>query len=337
MPQEPDSLLQSRPSTDAGSGSSAYSAQKGELPPFSAPNRRRPAWLNIAPYFLSAVLFLSGFFALFAALPFQALWLQRRYRVFMVALVLNALWVALLGGPLSLAFFAVFAVVPGAVLGWSLAKKKSITGAMALTLLGMAAMAIGVWLGSAMFHRVSPVQEIQNQVQQLTAVLETSLTPEAQESLKGASDWSDWRQAIVHELPSAFILFGVIEIWLSSIVLIRANPAGRMSQLGLTLESIKRWRLPDFLVWPAIVCGYFVVFEQAQVTPWATNVFRVLMGLYAIQGIAILGAFFDAWRIQGVLRMGAYFLVVFLMMPVLLGIGFFDQWFDFRKNLRQST
>ena len=68
----------------------------------------------------------------------------------------------------------------------------------------------------------------------------------------------------------------------------------------------------------------------------AVNLFRFLMAIYAIQGLSILSFFFDVWNVRGVFRGLAFLAGVLLMMPLLLSLGFFDLWFDFRSKFRQS-
>ena len=63
---------------------------------------------------------------------------------------------------------------------------------------------------------------------------------------------------------------------------------------------------------------------------FAINVFKVLMAIYSFQGISILSHFFDLWGLKGIFRMLSYGLALFFMMPLVLSVGFFDLWFDFR-------
>jgi hypothetical protein len=47
-----------------------------------------------------------------------------------------------------------------------------------------------------------------------------------------------------------------------------------------------------------------------------------------------LSFFFDLWNIRGFFRAAGYLVSVFVMMPLLLSLGFFDLWFDFRAKFR---
>jgi hypothetical protein len=92
----------------------------------------------------------------------------------------------------------------------------------------------------------------------------------------------------------------------------------------------------DWLVWPTLGSWAVVLFADGLASDVALNVFKVLMAAYGLQGLAVLGAVFQAWKIRGIFRIAIYSLVILVMMPLLLSIGFFDQWFDFRAKLRQS-
>ena len=125
-------------------------------------------------------------------------------------------------------------------------------------------------------------------------------------------------------------------IWINLVMAVRLNPGGFRDRAGIPLARLKEWKAPEFLVWPAIAAGGILILGKGWPADVALNAFKFLMAIYAIQGLSILSFFFDVWKVRGFLRSGAYVLVVLLMMPLLLGLGFFDLWFDFRSKVRQS-
>ena len=66
------------------------------------------------------------------------------------------------------------------------------------------------------------------------------------------------------------------------------------------------------------------------------NVFKFLMAIYAIQGLSVLSYFFNLWRVRRIFRILGYLIGVLMMTPLVLSLGFFDLWFDFRSKFRQS-
>jgi len=66
------------------------------------------------------------------------------------------------------------------------------------------------------------------------------------------------------------------------------------------------------------------------------NILKFSLTIYAIQGLSILSSLFSAWRLRRLWRWIAYGLVASVMTPIVLTLGFFDQWFDFRSRFRQT-
>ena len=79
-----------------------------------------------------------------------------------------------------------------------------------------------------------------------------------------------------------------------------------------------------------------VLFTTGITSDLALNLFKVLMAAYSLQGLAVLGSLFEAYKVRGIFRIILYTVVILVMLPLLLSIGFFDQWFDFRSKFRQS-
>jgi hypothetical protein len=156
---------------------------------------------------------------------------------------------------------------------------------------------------------------------------------------EGTIDPQEWKDNLLIELPSGIVVFGIILIWANLVTVLRLN-AGRIREsLGLDSAFFKRWKAPEILLWPTIVGAALMLFA-ASGTVGATvgiNLFKCLMAVYAIQGLSILSFIFDAWHIRGFFRSAAFIMAVFLMMPLVLSLGFFDTWFDFRSKFRQSS
>jgi hypothetical protein len=106
--------------------------------------------------------------------------------------------------------------------------------------------------------------------------------------------------------------------------------------MGLDAAFRKNWKAPEWLLWPTILTGLFLLVDVGRISDISLNLFRLLMAVYAIQGLSILSFFFDQWKLRGVLRTAGFLVSVFLMLPLLLSLGFFDLWFDFRSKFRQQ-
>jgi uncharacterized protein YybS (DUF2232 family) len=87
---------------------------------------------------------------------------------------------------------------------------------------------------------------------------------------------------------------------------------------------------------PTLLAGALYGFGRGtwEIVGW--NALQVCLFVYLVQGLSILVFMLDLWNVRGFLRSLAFMTAVWLMFPLLLAIGYFDLWFDFRGKLRQA-
>lgn len=116
--------------------------------------------------------------------------------------------------------------------------------------------------------------------------------------------------------------------------LLLARPLLKASRLRVPdFGTLNRWRAPENLVWLAIVSGL------AAVTPVDGLVFIGINGLivsgtiYFFNGIAIVSYYFEAKNFSRPARICLYGLIALqqFLLIVIVGLGFFDLWLNFRK------
>lgn len=296
--------------------------------------RKIPGWARLLPFFLSAVFFITGFFAVFSPLPILFLHLKQGRKWAWLATLTNGALVAAAGGSLHLAFYFIFAGILGLCLPEFLDKKFSIEKSAVFS---MAAMGIGLllfFLVYSVVYHVNPVHEIAQWFDVFVDFLNVRFP-----KFFGISSPEELvliKRSLMVELPSAIAIFCLTLVWANLILVLKVNPNQLREKLGLESVFLKRWKTPEFLVWPTIGSGFFLVVNVPGVSEIALNVFKFLMAIYAIQGLSILGFLFDFRGIKGILRMIGYSVAIFLMLPLVLSLGFFDLWFDFRSKFRQS-
>lgn len=116
-----------------------------------------------------------------------------------------------------------------------------------------------------------------------------------------------------------------------------------LARKGINLQQFKalnRWQAPDYLVWSVIVFGLMMFIPVRAFKLFGLNFIIILMPAYFFQGIAIVSFFFQKKKFPSALRFFIYGIIVIQQIFVLLiiGIGFFDTWIDFRKlNLISNT
>lgn len=299
------------------------------------------AWNRIAPFFVSAALFLSGFFAVFSPLPFLILGVTGGAGWVIGALLTNSALVYLASGPTVFQFYLLSIAAIGLVMPFLIRRRMKPEQIVARTWIVQWCF-VGILICVyALLHRVGPGTELSRIFSNFFDLLMASLHPESRDQLianfgGGDVGVEEWRKRTLTELPGALGILCLLVSWFNLRILINLNPNRFLHRVGLDRRALNRWKNADWLVWPTIGAWTVVLFTDGLPSDLALNLFKILMAAYGLQGLAVLGALFEAWRIRGLFRMILYAVVVLVMLPLLLSIGFFDQWFDFRAKFRQS-
>ena len=93
------------------------------------------------------------------------------------------------------------------------------------------------------------------------------------------------------------------------------------------------WKAPEWLIWPVIVLGFGTVLARGS---WlfrpALNLMIVSLIPFLFQGLAIASHFMKRFGIPRWLRVGLWIMGAQLWFFVLVPMGLFDVWIDFRKR-----
>jgi hypothetical protein len=298
-------------------------------------------WNRIAPFFVSAALFLSGFFSIFAPLPFLILGVTGHWAWLFVAAITNSALVYYSSGPTVFQFYLLGIVSVGLLIPFLIRRRWKPEGIVAFSWIFQWLLVFALICTYAAMHRVSPWTELDRIVSGFFDLLYSSLSLEARDQLAanfggGEFGIEEWRRNTLIELPGALGILCLLVSWFNLRILVNLNPNRVMHRLGFDRRIFNRWKNAEWLIWPTILSWGVVLFAGDRVSDLALNGFKILMAAYGLQGLAVLGTAFDAWKIRGFFRTLFYLLALFLMMPLVLSVGFFDQWFDFRKKFRQT-
>ncbi len=142
---------------------------------------------------------------------------------------------------------------------------------------------------------------------------------------------------LVRILPAIVITMLLIVTWIN-ILLIRTV----LSKKGIRmvqLELLNRWRAPEQLVWLVILFGLLLMAPSRAVKITGLNCIIVFMPIYFFQGIAIVSFFFEKKGFPNLLRVFIYGIIAVqqLFLFLVVGLGFFDTWIDFRKVAEKNT
>ena len=344
----PDQASVNQASSQTGTGPEA-SAFKSEAP---SSKKVVPFWVRLAPFVFSAVLFLSAVFSIFAPLPILMARLRAGRAQAFLALLTNSAIVFFVAGGASAYFYLTLLMVPIWVLGEMLSRGSrlvrsdedgSVQGIRTLSLEKSALFAMigGLVFGAVVFAgyslvlKLSPLAHLKQHVQTFVDLVFNAI-PAPDADWRSSPEGEAMRESLLVEFPSGVLIFMLLSVWANLLLVLRVNPAQLRLRLGRKAGVWREWKAPEHLVWPTIVCGAGLLGDFGVFSQVAINGFRVLMAIYALQGLSILSFFFDVWRVSGIFRSLAYLMALMLMLPLVLALGFFDLWFDFRAKFRQS-
>ncbi|GAB6144263.1 YybS family protein [Desulfocicer niacini] len=160
-----------------------------------------------------------------------------------------------------------------------------------------------------------------------------------QENMDMLADSMDTiKYVLVRILPSLIISMLLVVIW-SNILFIRKILAGKGVHLA-HLTNLNRWKAPEHLVWLVIAFGICLLFPARPLKIISLNFLIVLMPIYFFQGIAIVSFFFEKKKFPRMLKIFIYSIIALqqIFLLVVVGLGFFDTWVNFRKiDITETT
>ncbi|MBW1974628.1 MAG: DUF2232 domain-containing protein [Deltaproteobacteria bacterium] len=253
----------------------------------------------------------------------------RGYAVPLGSFTLSILIFAIVGGFHALPYFAMFLIM-GIVLGHCVRSFFSREFAVCL------ASGLTFVLGAVLFwyHHHSPEGSIFDRLEERTlqylieVLKEAGVTgvdrPYLYEQIKNTV------HTVVRLLPGAS---------LGSLLF-----AGAVNSVGIHRYSRRKslpfpdwkdgilWRSPDWLVWPVILSGFAALFVPT-VRVIVLNILIVLGVIYFLQGLSVTGFLAAKLALPPWLKVLGIILIItqqYLSLVVVF-VGFFDVWFDFRK------
>jgi hypothetical protein len=146
----------------------------------------------------------------------------------------------------------------------------------------------------------------------------------------------------VRLIPGMILAMAVFVTWLNIVV------ARRLFWKDLffgKLGSLQHWQLPFGFVWGLIGVALLLIadiyfLKIGHLKLFAFNAFIVFALVYFFQGLAILAFYNKRWALPPLARLAFYLLFFIFFQPIsliLLAIGFFDSWFNFRKLTPRSA
>jgi uncharacterized protein YybS (DUF2232 family) len=142
---------------------------------------------------------------------------------------------------------------------------------------------------------------------------------------------------LVRIIPSITAALTLLTAWMT---LLFARPIFKNMNLFLPdFGRLNLWKAPEYLMWGVIACGLTILLPDKTFKVIGFNGLIVLMTIYFFQGIAIVSFYFEKKGVPRILKIFIYSLIAIqqIILMAVIGLGFFDVWFDFRKlELKES-
>lgn len=155
------------------------------------------------------------------------------------------------------------------------------------------------------------------------------MSEENLQTISGAME--DLRFILIRISPAIGIASTLVISWST---LLLARPLLKASRLRIPdFGTLNRWRAPENLVWLVIFSGLAAVTPVEGLMFTGINGLIVLGTIYFFNGIAIVSYYFEAKNFSRPARICLYGLIALqqFLLIVIVGLGFFDLWLNFRK------
>ena len=136
---------------------------------------------------------------------------------------------------------------------------------------------------------------------------------------------------ITSSLPAILINSYLTMIWLNILLIKRLLKTKEI--IVKSIENLNQWKSPEYLVFAIIGLSGLIFFNMGALTIPALNGLIILMFVYFLQGIAVISFLFQKKSAPFALKSFFYIMIAIqpLFMLIVVGIGLFDVWFNFRK------
>jgi uncharacterized protein YybS (DUF2232 family) len=139
------------------------------------------------------------------------------------------------------------------------------------------------------------------------------------------------KYTVVRMLPGVAISGMLFTAWIT--LLLARKVLRRLGLPHQNFGELTQWRAPEMLVWGVIGCGIMLLFPVAGLKLIGINGLMIVSQVYFFQGIAIVAFFFEKKHVPRAIRWGLYALMILTpyVLPMVIGLGFFDMWLNVRK------
>lgn len=135
---------------------------------------------------------------------------------------------------------------------------------------------------------------------------------------------------LMTELPSGIFIGMVFCLWVNLLF------ASQVVPHFLSRSFWAGYRNPEWLLIPTLL--FSLLFALTDHAPYyiGLNGMKLCLAFYGLQGLSIISYALNRYRILGLGRLVIFSFGIFVASPIVIALGFFDLWFDFRKKFGHS-
>lgn len=252
----------------------------------------------------------------------------------MIVAISSVVMIVMSGGlSFDLALFSVLLVL-GFVLGEMLAEGASVEKTVLYPCLSVIASGIALALFYSAFSQTALSSLVnlyikQNLEQTLELYRQMSMPEETLQTLSRSLETIQY--VLVRIIPGMAVMSALFVTWVN---LLMARSLVRFRGLKTPdFGILTQWKSPEVLVWVVIAGGLLLLLPVKFLKIIGLNIVLALIMIYFIQGISIVSFYFDKRKFPRILRAVLYGLIGVqqLFSLLVIGLGFFDLWIDFRR------
>lgn len=289
-------------------------------------------WLSFfVPMIFPAVFFESGLFLVLSPLPLFILTLKNKSWVTLVALFTNVTFLYSVHPQswniLILAF--AFWTSVGVLFPLLIIKTGKVLKSSTVIFLLILTMILAYSFLAAQQASLSVVDFYREQIDASLKILGAADNNPLKKIIEDQG-YSTVIKQILGELPSAILVTIVFILWINLLF------ASRFLGDFLSKHFWEKFKLSDAIVWPTLISAAAYIFGQHAIQLVGLNGIKFFLALYALQGLSIISFLLNRYRVMGFFRALVIITIILMAIPLVISLGFFDQWFDFRKKFGQS-
>lgn len=255
--------------------------------------------------------------------------------VAVMALVLNALG----GLSIDILFFSELLLL-GYALSEMFEKKASLEKTMVYACAVALGSAFAAILGYSLLTQAGLFELVSNYVSQnlkltLSIYESMGISPETLAALEASLDRIQY--TLVRIIPGLAAAMLLIVAWSNLLI---AKPLFKRQQIEYPdFGNLKNWRSPETLIWGLIASGLLVLLPTDAMRLIGINGLILIFTIYFFQGVAIVAFICEKRGLPRFVRIFIYSMIALqqILLLLVVALGIFDMWFEFRKKNKPES